>query len=246
VRFWAKFSQHLYCLIHVDGGPIGWQLFDISPGQTVSAFDVIKDSKGIIHLAAAVTQSSGTSVVYHASYSIPSLVYDPNAKAITGFDSKGKSSFTPLPRVSTFLLLVGSISWTAISNNMGPKLVSYLKCGISGPPIIKSAAFQVIAGTVAQADVEASHYTIDPSPEVATPWKNIYLPESASKIIEIQPAVTNDGNGLYTLYERVDGSIGCVADILDPQTASPLASMRILLANIGDVKSIFASLNPWG
>lgn len=139
----------------------------------------------------------------------------------------------------------------SIANSEGQKKVSYLALG----PTDSSAKVKITAGSHEQTDIAATFYTIDPSPESQKPWMVAAFPEDASEILEIQPAKVRSGSGHFTLYRRVardigldlkgEPDVGCLVQLLDPTTGELIAPLRILTAEIGQIRSISSSLNPW-
>jgi hypothetical protein len=163
-------NGHLTLGLHVDGAIQGLQLYSLRPSGKdglISAFDVLKDERSDTLYLAASLQTKDTSVVYYAAFTIPRLSFDPKSRKVLGFNPET------------------DVKWTAIKNNMGPKNVSSILCGLVNNTLAISADFQIIVGTVESKDIQGAHYSIDPSPDNQSPWKLIENFEEAKKIIEL-------------------------------------------------------------
>jgi hypothetical protein len=230
--FATNTKSHLNLGLHVDGANQGFQLYPLLPGGQagpISAFDVLKDEVDQkLHIAASV-KVEGIYIVYHASFEIPELSFDSGSRKVSGFNPEK------------------DLTWTPVTNNLGPKTVSSLSCGLvnqSPNSPDGSANFQIIAGTEESEDIQGAHYRIDPTPRKKDPWKLIENFEEAKKIIDLQPLTFSTGQGIFTLYS-MGGRTHCVATTIDPKTQHEVHH-RVLLNELGKAHSLFSSVNPWG
>jgi hypothetical protein len=95
-------------------------------------------------------------------------------------------------------------------------------------------------GTFADDYLTAGHYVLDYNVNSEAHWREVSVPESSSKILEICAANLWEGTGLFTLYERFDKTVGCTFDSSDSKF-----HYRLQTEVTGTPRSIFANANPW-
>lgn len=107
-----------------------------------------------------------------------------------------------------------------------------------------SAPFLITAGSEQQENLKATHYTIDPSPGLAQPWKVFAFSRDADRILEIQPAKLENEYGIYVLFEQKEAT-ECVIDLFDDD--GKYTNTRLVLAEkCGKVRNMYSNVNPWG
>ena len=87
-------GSRLICLIRVNGGPISWQRFDISPvipgeGKHINCFSISPGSNGNAYIAASVMNLDETCDVYHAMIDVPNVTWNDDENRISGFEPRG-------------------------------------------------------------------------------------------------------------------------------------------------------------
>jgi hypothetical protein len=122
--------------------------------------------------------------------------------------------------------------------------VSYLLVGPKPVTPQSSAPFLITVGSEEQQDTTATHYTIDPSPDVSEPWSTFAFSRDADKIIEIQSATWDNRRGIYVLFEQ-NGETECVVDLFDDQ-GNYSHTQVILTQACGKIRHMYSNLNLWG
>jgi hypothetical protein len=104
----------------------------------------------------------------------------------------------------------------------------------------KSAPFQITVGTATAQGITSAQYAVDPSKDATAPWQFISLPETSVKVIQVDGATTDQGTGVFLLYDRGDGT-GCTQTLTTPEGTSHL---RILMNRIGRARAMSSNVNP--
>ena len=187
----------------------------------MSSFDVLQ----VGSLIYAVSCADNT--LYYAKTSLDTLKPGSNVQTIEGFG-------------------LNSSAWTAVTNNLGKKLVSTIKCC----PSANAAGYRIVIGTAENTTtgISSTYYFVDPSPEKKdSPWQAYFLPESAKDVLALEPAATDYSSipeGVFALYVQSNGTHKVTlsgSTIAGRQTEDFLVST----SELGVVRDIFASVNPW-
>jgi hypothetical protein len=83
----------LYCTVHVDGAPQGYQAINItldSPSNIVTAFDVLQTIDGHLIIAAAHQDSSKVARIYYATIPVPNCQWDAKSRQVTGLGPQSR------------------------------------------------------------------------------------------------------------------------------------------------------------
>lgn len=110
---------------------------------------------------------------------------------------------------------------------------------------MRSADYQIIAGTEASGANAGAEYVVDPSEDVASPWSILPLPETTWKVLQVAGARTSAGVGFFTLYTSPTGT-GCTQTVIDQSGnwMQPLGNIRLLTASFGNVQDMTTNVNP--
>lgn len=185
------------------------------------AFDVLQVSTSI-HVVV-----SADGVLYHATISLQTIGYDHDTSAVLS-------------------LPLESSTWSAINNNLGKKDISYIKMCTSQ----NSAGYRIVVGSAEQskAGVASAYYHVDPSPAMKdAAWKPAHLPEAASEVLSLQPAATTYSvipEGVFALYRQKSGNTRLAMSGFK-SSGDPADDIPMDESQLGEVRDIYASVNPW-
>lgn len=125
------------------------------------------------------------------------------------------------------------------------------------PDASASLAFTIFAATQTTADYLASAYAIDPNPFNATPWTVIAFGAQSNGIADVQPIVLGSATstskkraGLALLYDApgLEEEVirRCNLVTLSDTRKEAFAQYSLNTNKVGQLKSIYTSLNSWG
>ena len=218
-------DQRLYFVCHVNGAQGGWQAIDVTPAAAlevsarVSTFDVFQLGPST-HLVA-----SAGDTLYYATLTLDAINADAAPNKVQG-------------------LVLNSATWTAITNNLGTKSVSSLRCC----PSQNVAGFQVLVGSAEQsnAGIASTYYHVDPH-SIDSAWHPCYLPEAAQSVLALEPAATSYSEiqeGVFALYTQKDGNTRLALSGLSAD-GKQTQDFMVDILQLGTVHDIFACTNPW-
>jgi hypothetical protein len=181
----------------------------------VAAFDVLEGPDNHVYLAIADSVS-----VHYAAITFNDVAFDMDSEEIVGFHPE-------------------AIQWKETKNIAlsSESKINSLLCALS--PV----GLRIVAGTKAQHT--GASYMLDVQAQNAD-WQYVPRPEAATEVLQIEPAAfTPNWSGFFSLYNTIEGKTACSATIIDPTTKDRLFNYRVLTKSLGQVRSIYACVNPW-